>query len=104
MFQRINEVFNPPKWKAAVAAICCFVLAILLFSTSVFAIEGAAALTYALWYTVVWLFKFSRDKQLAVEAKEAAQARLQQAQQLAPSKATPESSQLFVPYQLPDER
>ena len=104
MLQRINDVFNPPKWKAAVAAIFCFALAILFFSTSVFGAEGAAALTYGMWYAGVWLLKFSRDKRLAAEAKTNSRRQFQQPQQVAPSRATPESSQLFVPTQFPDER
>jgi hypothetical protein len=103
MIRRFQEVFWPPKWKAALAAIFCFALAILLFSTSVFAIIGPVPLFYGLWYGGVWLFKFSHDQQLAAQAKADEQRQLQQARQVAPSRTTPESSQLFVPTQFPDE-
>src|SRR3989442_14124233 len=106
MLQRLSDVFWPPKWKAAMGAIFCFVLAVLFFSTAsaVFVIFGVVALIYCLWYAGVWLYKFNRDKQLAAQAQANAMQQRQQAQQLTPSRTTPDANPLFVPPQLPDER
>jgi hypothetical protein len=102
MFYRLQSMFWPSKGKAALRAVLWLAASIPFFLWGdVMIMVALACLVAGLYYSAIWLYKFNRDKQLAMQAKAKV---MQPPQAIMPNMSSPESNMFYVPPEPPTDR